>query len=50
MAFVGVDPAEALGAVAFVLEYAAFEHVVVVRIVGAAAVGRIDPDQGAQAV
>ena len=49
-ALVAVDPAEADGAVAVVLEHAALEHIVVLGIVGAAAVRRLDPDQPAQAV
>jgi hypothetical protein len=47
---VAIDPAKALRAIAIVLEHAAFEHVIVVRIVGAAAGGRIDAKNAAQAV
>jgi len=50
MTFIGVDPAKAFGAVGFLLEHAALEHIIVMGVVGAAALGRINADQGAQAV
>ena len=50
MTLVSIDPANALGAVGFLLKHAALEHIVIVGVVGAAALGRIDADQGAQAV
>lgn len=50
MAFVGVYAPETFGAVGLLLEHAALEHIIVVAIVGAAALGRIDADQSAKAV
>ena len=44
-AFVAVDAAEADGAVAIVLEHPAFEHIIVLYIIGAAAVRWLNPDQ-----
>ena len=49
-AFVTVDPSEADGAVAIVLEHAALEDIVVLRVIGAAATRRLDPNQAAQCV
>lgn len=50
MALIGVDAAKALCAIGLFLKDAALEHIVVVGVVGAAAFGRIDTDQGAKAV
>src|SRR3546814_6667495 len=50
VALVGIDPAEAFSAVGFLLEDAALEHIVVVCVIGAAALGRIDADQRAKTV
>nr|WP_253185904.1 hypothetical protein [Novosphingobium sp. NDB2Meth1] len=49
-AFVAVDPAEALRAVAVILEHAAFEYIVVVLVVGTAPGRSIDAEQVAQTV
>ena len=48
--FVAVNPAKTDGAVTIVLKHAALEHIVVLAIIGAAAMGRINPYQLAQAV
>ena len=50
VALVAVDAAKALRAVAIVLKHPALEHIIVVRVVGAAAIGRGHADQRAQAV
>jgi len=50
VALVAVYAAEALRAVAIVLKHPALEHVIVVRVVGAAAIGGGHADQRAQAV
>ena len=50
VALVAVDAAKALGAVTIVLKHPAFEHVIVVRVVGAASIRRGNTDQRAQAV
>ena len=42
MAFVGVDPANALRAFGLPLEYAAFEYIIIVRIIGAATLWRVN--------
>src|SRR3546814_5866494 len=47
---VAIDPAEALRAVAIVLEHAAFKHVIIVGVVGATAGRRLQPQQVAEAV
>src|SRR3546814_3344626 len=47
---VAIDPAEALRAVAIVLEHAAFKHVIIVGVVGATAGRRLQPQQAAEAV
>ena len=44
VAFVGVDPAKTLGSVGLLLKDAALEHIIVVGIVGATALGWIDSD------
>ena len=44
-AFVAVNPAETYRAVAVILEYAALEHIVVLTVVGAAAMGWLNPNQ-----
>ncbi len=50
MALVCVDSSETFSAIGFLLENAALEHIIIVGVVGAAALGRIDADQGAKAV
>ena len=50
VAFIGINPAKALGAVGFFLKHAALEHIVIMAIVGAAALGRIDANQRAKAI
>jgi len=50
MTLVAVDPAKALCAVAIVLKHAALEDVVVMRVVGAAAIRGVHADQLAEAV
>lgn len=50
VALVGVNPAKALGAVGFLLKDTALKHIIVVGIVGAAALGLIDADQPAKTV
>ncbi len=49
-ALVAVDPAETGGAVAIVLKDAAFEDVVVGRVIGLGTPGRVDVEQPGQAV
>lgn len=50
VAFVAIHPAKALRAIAVVLKHAAFEHVIVVGIIGAAASGGINAQNVAQTV
>jgi hypothetical protein len=46
-ALVAVDPTKAGRAIPVVLKYAALKNIVVLRVIGAAAVRRLDPDQSA---
>nr|WP_293846941.1 hypothetical protein [Sphingopyxis sp.] len=50
VALVGVYPAETFGAVGFLLEHATLEHIIVVGVIGATSLGRIDADQRAKTV
>ena len=49
-AFIGVQPSKAFGAIAIVLKHAAFENIIIVRIIGLAALGRINANQRGKAV
>src|SRR5204863_106403 len=50
VALVSVDPSEALRTVGFLLKHPPLKHIIIVGVVGAATLGRIDADQRSEAV
>lgn len=50
IAYIGIKAAKTDGAVAIILKRAMLEYVIIIAIVGATALGRIDADQVAKAV